>query len=168
MGSWLAALKLLVAARGTQFPDHRWNPGAPSWGAWSVSLSKGTVEVSVVYSAWKCFANHSHFKPEGNNSKNSGNSNAYLHTHACVLVDSVMSLCDPVDCSPHQAPLSVGFSRQQYWSGLPCPSPGDWSWPRDQTHISCISCITGEFFICWFSVEVSKYVSLWLSLLENF
>ena len=24
-----------------------------------------------------------------------------------------------------QAPLSVGFSRQEYWSGLPCPSPGD-------------------------------------------
>ena len=25
----------------------------------------------------------------------------------------------------YQAPLSVGFSRQEYWSGLPLPSPGD-------------------------------------------
>ena len=25
----------------------------------------------------------------------------------------------------HQAPLSMGFSRQEYWSGLPCPLPGD-------------------------------------------
>ena len=25
----------------------------------------------------------------------------------------------------HQAPLSMGFSKQEYWSGLPCPSPGD-------------------------------------------
>ena len=25
----------------------------------------------------------------------------------------------------HQAPLSVGFSRQEYWSGLPFPPPGD-------------------------------------------
>ena len=25
----------------------------------------------------------------------------------------------------HQAPLSLGFPRQEYWSGLPCPSPGD-------------------------------------------
>ena len=25
----------------------------------------------------------------------------------------------------HQAPLSMGFSRQEYWSGLSCPSPGD-------------------------------------------
>jgi len=24
----------------------------------------------------------------------------------------------------HQAPLSMGFSRQEYWSGLPFPSPG--------------------------------------------
>ena len=33
------------------------------------------------------------------------------------------TLCDLVDCS--QAPLSVGFSRQEYWSGLPCPPPRD-------------------------------------------
>ena len=26
-----------------------------------------------------------------------------------------------------QAPLSMGFSRQQYWSGMPCPPPGDLS-----------------------------------------
>ena len=25
----------------------------------------------------------------------------------------------------HQAPLSMGFSRQEYWSGLLCPPPGD-------------------------------------------
>ena len=25
----------------------------------------------------------------------------------------------------HQAPLSMGCSRQEYWSGLPCPPPGD-------------------------------------------
>ena len=26
-----------------------------------------------------------------------------------------------------QAPLSMGFSRKEYWTGLPCPSPGDLS-----------------------------------------
>ena len=25
----------------------------------------------------------------------------------------------------HQTPLSMGFSRQEYWRGLPCPPPGD-------------------------------------------
>ena len=29
----------------------------------------------------------------------------------------------------HQAPLSMGFSRQEYWSELPFPSPGDLSNP---------------------------------------
>ena len=38
---------------------------------------------------------------------------------------SHVRLCDPMDCSPCQAPLSMGFSRQEYWSGLPCPPPGD-------------------------------------------
>ena len=30
----------------------------------------------------------------------------------------------------HQAPLSMGFSRQEYWSGLPFPSPGDLPGPN--------------------------------------
>ena len=30
----------------------------------------------------------------------------------------------------HQAPLSLGFSRQEYWSGLPFPSPGDFPDPE--------------------------------------
>ena len=34
-------------------------------------------------------------------------------------------LCGPVDCSPPGCPLSMGFSRQEGWSGLPLPSPGD-------------------------------------------
>ena len=38
----------------------------------------------------------------------------------------------------HQAPLSMGFSRQEYWSGLPFPSPES-SQPRDQTHVSYIA-----------------------------
>ena len=29
----------------------------------------------------------------------------------------------------HQAPLSMGFPRQEYWSGLPCPPSGDLSDP---------------------------------------
>ena len=32
--------------------------------------------------------------------------------------------CDPMDCSL-PAPLSMGFPRQEYWSGLLFPSPGD-------------------------------------------
>ena len=34
------------------------------------------------------------------------------------------TLCNPMYCI-HQAPLSMGCSRQEYWGGLPFPSPGD-------------------------------------------
>ena len=40
------------------------------------------------------------------------------------LLPSCPTLCDPMDCSC-QAPLFMGFSRQEYCSGLPCPPPGD-------------------------------------------
>ena len=36
------------------------------------------------------------------------------------LHQSCLTLCDPMDCS-----LSIDFSRQEYWSGLPVPSLGD-------------------------------------------
>ena len=47
--------------------------------------------------------------------------------HAWVCAKSLQlcpTLCDAMDCSL-PAPLSMGFSRQEYWSGLPCPPPGD-------------------------------------------
>ena len=39
------------------------------------------------------------------------------------VVQSCLTLCDPVDCSPPGSSVH-GFSRQEYWSGLPFPSPG--------------------------------------------
>ena len=43
---------------------------------------------------------------------------------APVCAHSRPTLCDPRTAA-RQAPLSMGFSRQEYWSGLPFPSPGD-------------------------------------------
>ena len=43
-----------------------------------------------------------------------------------TMLQSCLTLRDPMDHSC-QAPLSVGFSRQEYWSELPCPPPGDLS-----------------------------------------
>ena len=44
--------------------------------------------------------------------------------HICQLLSCIWLLATPwtVAC---QAPLSMEFSRQEYWSGLPCPPPGD-------------------------------------------
>ena len=41
---------------------------------------------------------------------------------AAKLLQSCPTLCDP-NTAAHQAPPSMGFSRQEYWSGLPFPSP---------------------------------------------
>ena len=61
------------------------------------------------------------------------------------------SLCEPMACSPPPSPifLSMGFSRQEYWNGLPFPSPGGLLEPGIEpgsTHI------TGRFF----TIQVSR------------
>ena len=152
----------------------------------------------------------------------------HTHTHTCVLTSQSSVVSNPAApwIVAHQASLSIGFFRQEYWSGLPFPPPGDlpnpgieftspvfpalaggffttvppgkppytcvcvcvhlyvhthihspvhcshprsvhgilqarilkWmaipfpresSWPRDQTHISQVSCTEGRFFTCW-------------------
>ena len=51
--------------------------------------------------------------------------NKSYERNVCVLVaQSCPTFCDPWTGS-HQAPLSMGFIRQEYWSGLPFPPPGD-------------------------------------------
>ena len=40
----------------------------------------------------------------------------------------------------HQAPLSMGFSRQEYWNGLPFPSPGDLADPGIEPRSVYVSC----------------------------
>ena len=46
-------------------------------------------------------------------------------SYMCVLVTQRVQLFATPLTVAHQAPLSMGFSRQEYWSGLPFPSPGD-------------------------------------------
>ena len=48
------------------------------------------------------------------------------------VAQSCPILCDPMDCIAYQAPLSMGFSRQECWSGLPFPSPGDLPEPGNE------------------------------------
>ena len=48
----------------------------------------------------------------------------------CCLVKSCLTLCNPPWVIVHQAPLFMEFPRQEYWSGLPLPSPGNLPDPR--------------------------------------
>ena len=41
-----------------------------------------------------------------------------------TVTQSCLTLCNHIDCGL-PSPVSMVFSRQDYWSGLPCPSPGN-------------------------------------------
>ena len=49
----------------------------------------------------------------------------------------------------HQAPLSMGFSRQEYWSGLPCPPPGDLLDPGIEPRSLESPTLVGSLSIVW-------------------
>ena len=70
------------------------------------------------------------------------------HRRARLVPQSCPTLATPWTIA-HQAPLSMEFSRQEYWSGLPFSSSRGSFPPRDWTHVSYVSCTAGRFFNCW-------------------
>ena len=75
------------------------------------------------------------------------------------LFQSCPTLWDPMDYIAHQAPLSMGFSRQEYWSGLPFPSRRYLPDPGIELTSTCFSCIGGRFFTRWATWEAPKIFS---------
>ena len=54
------------------------------------------------------------------------------YVRSCVHAKSLQlcpSLCDPMDCALPSSCMSMGFSRQDYWSGWPYPPPGNFPNP---------------------------------------
>ena len=49
----------------------------------------------------------------------------YIPWYMCMLIHSVVPDSATLWIVAHQDPLSLGFSRQEYWNGLPCPPPGN-------------------------------------------
>ena len=73
-------------------------------------------------------------------------------TTMCVLSCSVVSdSLWPHELLPIRLLCPWGFSRQEYWSVLPCLPPGESSQPRNQTQVSCI---VGRFLTVWATREV--------------
>ena len=62
-----------------------------------------------------------------------------------LVAQSCPTLCDPMDCSPPGS-SAHGFSRQEYWSGLPFPFPGDLPDPGIQAASLLASPLAGRFF----------------------
>ena len=63
-----------------------------------------------------------------------------------LVTQSRPTLCDPMDCKALQAPLTMEFSRQEYWRGVATPFYRGSSQSRDQTWVSYIA---GRLFTVW-------------------
>ena len=75
---------------------------------------------------------------------------------ACVCAESlshVQLFLTPWTVA-HQAPLSMGFSRQEYWSGLSFPSPGDLLDPGIKPTSLLFPKLAGQFF----TTSTTKYL----------
>ena len=76
-----------------------------------------------------------------------------------LVIKSYPTLATPwtVDC---QAPLSMGFSRQEYWSGLPCPPPGDLPDPGiELTSPVSPALQVDSLTSCLYEIELNNYLS---------
>ena len=74
-----------------------------------------------------------------------------MFTHAQLCP----ALCDLKDCSPLGS--SVGFSRQECWSGLPCPAPGDFA----DTGIKPTSLASLGLAVGFFTTELPDEAHFW-------
>ena len=59
-----------------------------------------------------------------------------------------------------QAPLSMGFSKQEDWSGFPCPSPGDLPDPGIESASLTSPALAGRFFTTSATWEAPKTLSI--------
>ena len=73
-------------------------------------------------------------------------SSPWEHVHVCPLAQLCPTLCDPWTVA-RQALLSTGFSRQEYWSGLPFPISGDLPYPGIKLESLVFPALAGRFFI---------------------
>ena len=72
-----------------------------------------------------------------------------------------LTLCDPMDWHlPGSSVHGILQARMLEWVAVPF-SRGS-SWPRDQTHISCVSCLSGGFFTTSATWEAHLYIYVYL------
>ena len=81
--------------------------------------------------------------------------------HVCSVSQSCPTLCDLVGCSPPGSSVHGIFqARILEWVAISY-SKGS-SWPKDQTHVSWVSCLAGRFFTTVPPVVVQSLSHVWL------
>ena len=72
-----------------------------------------------------------------------------LHMLWCAWLFSCVKLFVTLWTAARQAPLSMGFSRQEFWSRLPCPPPGDLPNPGNKPTSLTSPALASGFFTIW-------------------
>ena len=144
-------LTIILLINLDQFARHCFNSLNPpqAWFGYSGHLHFQTKTIWVT-----CPRSHSQYQRRCSFSGFTDNNHlqhsvSFLKQNFSVCVLSPIWLFAAAQTAACQAPLSMGFSRQEYWSGLPFPSPGDLPKPGDQTCISFGSSIPGRLFTLW-------------------
>ena len=82
----------------------------------------------------------------------------WVHIYACLLSQfSRLQLFVTLWSVTCQAPLSIGFSRHEYWSGLPCLPPWDLPDPTIEPTTLMCPALAGKFFAISTTWEVHTH-----------
>ena len=87
---------------------------------------------------------------------------SYVHICVCWSLSHVWLFVAPWTVA-HQAPLSTEFSRQEYWSGLPFPTPGDFPNPGIEPVSLMSSALASGFFTIGATWEAQTVLQIWCS-----
>ena len=74
----------------------------------------------------------------------------------CLVAQSCLTPCDPVDCSLPGSSVH-GIFQARIMVCVAISSSRGSSWPRDQNWVSCVSCIAGRFFTHW-AIRLTQYI----------
>ena len=96
-------------------------------------------------------------------------SSSQAYSLLCCVCSVVSNHCHPMDCSPSGSSVH-GIFKTRILDWVVIFSSWRYSQPRDQTHISCVSCIAGGFFTRWAiqseslikNQDVTRVASFWV------
>ena len=133
--------------KGTEMPWPRPRPLklTPSQGGWRVTHFRSSLANAHKQPEWRStFRGHPGFTDEDPEAP----SRVVCHCYCAYVLSrfSHVPLFATVWTVARQAPLSMGFSRQEYWSGLPLASPGDLPDPGIKPASLMSPTLAGGFF----------------------
>ena len=80
-----------------------------------------------------------------------------MSIYSNIIAQLCPILCDPMDCRPAGSSIH-GIPQARILEWVVISSSRVSSWPRDWTHVSCVSCIAGELFTLWAIEKAIRWI----------